>query len=170
MRGAVASDALLRPAGLSPSRPPLVVVCGAPGSGKSTYVRGRAAPDDLVLDLDDIITEIGGGSGWRHPSRVRWLPRALEERNRRLRALADSDAQRVWLIVGAARPEDRDFWASVLSAREVVVLMTPLAETLRRIDADPVRTLVRRQIRVGAVAWWVAYGAREGDTLVGVSP
>lgn len=30
----------------------VVIVNGAPGSGKTTYVRARKSPDDLVLDMD----------------------------------------------------------------------------------------------------------------------
>lgn len=40
----------------------IIVVTGAPGSGKSTYVRENAGRDDLVVDLDSISTAIQGGN------------------------------------------------------------------------------------------------------------
>lgn len=30
------------------------VICGPPGSGKTTWVRERARPGDLVWDFDDV--------------------------------------------------------------------------------------------------------------------
>lgn len=37
------------------------VISGPPGSGKSTYVQGRATSKDLVIDLDNIAQAIRGG-------------------------------------------------------------------------------------------------------------
>lgn len=39
----------------------VIVVTGAPGSGKSTYVRENASQQDLVVDLDSISAAIQGG-------------------------------------------------------------------------------------------------------------
>ncbi len=36
-----------------------VVVCGPPGAGKSTWVKGQAKPWDLVWDLDEVASVIG---------------------------------------------------------------------------------------------------------------
>jgi len=62
---------------------PVRVVCGPPASGKSHYVREKAGPGDVVIDLDTILRETGGaprGGGWGARQR------ALEERNRQERA------------------------------------------------------------------------------------
>src|SRR5690606_21260798 len=48
------------PEWLPPPLVPVVVVCGPPASGKSTYVAERATDADLVLDADAIACRMTG--------------------------------------------------------------------------------------------------------------
>jgi 5-methylcytosine-specific restriction protein A len=125
------------PSDIRPSAIPLTMVCGRPGSGKSTYVREHAAPGDTVIDLDLILASLSG-----EPEHAvvasRWLGPALEVRNRCLRALQSATAGRAWFVISAPDPGERQLWAERLGA-ELVVLETPLAECIRRIRADPAR-------------------------------
>ncbi|MCB2007567.1 MAG: HNH endonuclease, partial [Rhodoferax sp.] len=45
---------------LPASTVPVVVVCGPPGSGKSTYAQDHASPSDLVIDVDVIAARLSG--------------------------------------------------------------------------------------------------------------
>lgn len=143
------------PTDLEPSRIPLVIVCGPPGSGKSTYVRERIGPRDRLICLDTISQGITGLPEHETP---RWaLGRALYRRNAMLRGLAtDTRHERAWFIVSAPDPADRRKWSARLGG-QVVVMDTPLPECIRRIKADGTRRAEHheRMIRA-ATQWWEA--------------
>lgn len=144
------------PSDLKPSQVPLSMVCGPPGSGKSTFVRGAAGPRDIVIDLDQILSEISGQP--EHRADVQWLGRALDERNERLRALASARAEdhpKAWFIISVPDPSERAVWAQRLGA-EAIVMATPLAECVRRILADPARRGRTARMIDLAATWWAA--------------
>lgn len=143
------------PRDLQPSRIPLTIVCGPPGSGKSTHVRTHAGPNDRVICFDTIMAKISG-MGPHHQER-RYIGRVLDTRNAMLRKLAtDTKHDRAWFIVQAPDPAERRLWASRLGG-ELLVINTPLPECIRRINADPDRPDYRREIMIKtAWAWWDA--------------
>lgn len=125
------------PQGLEPSAIPVHVVCGSPGSGKTTYVRERANPGDVVVDLDDIIESLGGV---RYTDDVALRKRAMVKRADLLYGLANRDSGIGWVIVVAPTIEERMAWKKALGKLCTVhVLGTTRAECLRRIEHDPQR-------------------------------
>ncbi|MFP4539300.1 MAG: AAA family ATPase, partial [Dichotomicrobium sp.] len=164
-----ARDTVFMPAGLAPARPALVMVSGAPASGKSHYVGAHAKAGDVVIDLDAILAELTGAQGRAVVWDRELVRAALEERNARLRALAASDAERAWFIVTAARVELRDAWSDALKPRERVVCYAPLSVCKRRIAASPERGPIARQ-QIAAVERWHAaftYGAADRVVATG---
>lgn len=142
----------VRPSGLKPSAIPLTIVCGPPGSGKSTWVQDHASPGDIVIDLDDILVAVSGER--RHAVSKRWLPKALELRNGRLRALhTERAAGRAFFIVGAPAKDERDWWQSNLGG-QVVVLDVPADECLRRLADDPARAGLASRYAGTVREWW----------------
>lgn len=134
------------PAWLPAPAIPVTVVCGPPAAGKSTYVATHAAPGDLVIDLDEIVQDLTGTHG--HQLEAAPIDRALWERNRRLAALERAASGRAWFIVSAATQRERDFWASKLAAR--VVLLNPgERECIRRASGRTGRDHV-----AGVRAWF----------------
>lgn len=118
---------------------PVTVVCGPPGAGKVEYIRERATADDLVLDLDEIQSRIGGKP--RYAYGTEYLDAAIGERNRRLGALArPSRYRKCWLIVGAPTKRERRHWQEQLNA-DVVLLKPTMAECMARISLDPLRAV-----------------------------
>lgn len=102
---------------------PVIMVCGPSGSGKSTYVKRNAGPDDLVLDLDEILVRLSGQE--IHTDYDRYLKMAIQERNSRLGALSKEAKYRCcWLIVGAPTYSERRKWKESLDAK-VIILMPP---------------------------------------------
>lgn len=122
------------PIDLQPSAAPLTIVCGAPGSGKSYYVREHANPADIVIDMDVIKAELASTS--IYSALPAWTGPALEERNRLLRSLAlEARSVRAWFIVSAPEPAEQQWWQAQLGGA-VHVMDTDEDECIRRINAD----------------------------------
>lgn len=162
--GGFGSAAVLPP-GMRPSLVPLVVVCGAPGSGKSAWVADHAQPRDLVLDLDAIRARLGGARLYEAPEAT-YRP-AMEWRNARLMQLCRDPVPwpAAWLIASAPSPAARSWWRTKAGAR-VVVLGTELEVCLARIAADT-RRHEKAWHESAARAWWAAYRADPADEVVG---
>jgi len=142
------------PSDLKPSRIPLTIVCGPPGSGKSTYIRQHSEPTDLVIDLDAIMQRMSGQP--EHHTTTAYLKAAMEERNRQLRSLAtDTQHTAAWFIVSAPDPAERATWSKRL-AGDLVVIDAPLDECIRRIEADPARKGHTERMIKAATEWWRA--------------
>ncbi|WP_143413210.1 AAA family ATPase [Haematobacter genomosp. 1] len=157
--------AAIHPKWLKPSLVPLTIVCGPPASGKSTYVRNSKGPDDLVIDLDVIASDISGEPlrGW---NRSRWLNAALYRRNNMLGDLGGrgGDWPAAWLIVSEPKARHRDWWAVTLKPQQIVVMEVLETECMRRAAEDPGRDLLATEAAV--TRWWVEYDRRIGDVRV----
>jgi AAA domain len=141
----------------------VMLVCGPPASGKSTYVNAHAGPDDIVIDLDLIAREQGYGRN-RPQDEVGEL---LRKRNDRLAALASEPRERVaWIIIGAPSRALRQWWCAALgvSPENLIVLIPERAELHRRIRNDPDRKQVR-PLHVELIEKWFA---RERDNNPGM--
>ena len=153
------------PEWLRPSACNLTIVCGAPGSGKSTWVARHASDGETIIDLDVIRSDISGLPMYHGDAG--WLRASLAERNRRLACLASAPPdQKAWFIVSAPRAEDRQRWREILCPRRVVVIETQLDECLLRIRRDPRRSGMTADHMGAAVRWWRKYRRLEGETLV----
>lgn len=151
------------PEWLRPSEASLVIVCGAPGAGKSSWVRANATPGDVVIDLDEIGAQMCGTALHDWPrARIVEIGR---ERNRRLLTLSEPgmSGRNAWFIVSEPRAERRQWWQDKLKARRIVVLETPAVECIRRINSDGTRP---RTSGRSVEAWWRTYRRRPGDELL----
>ncbi len=119
------------PTWLQPSAVPLVIVCGPPASGKTTYVQQHARPGDVVISLDDILIGVQPGyEHWAADLDRATLKQAIRIRNARLKALASATAGRAWFIVSAPAPAERRWWRAQLGGR--IVLLDPGADECKR--------------------------------------
>ncbi|MGE0408865.1 MAG: AAA family ATPase [Amphiplicatus sp.] len=159
--GWVDRDDLYWPKDLKPSRPRLVIVAGAPASGKSTYVAERVQRGDLIINSDLEAQRLGVpafSENWG--DRVRML----KARNDRLRELATSNAERAWFMALLGRPEDRAHFAGLLKPAEIVVIFTPAEECARRIRAT--RPNAAEAMFQAVQRWHVNYCPRPGETTL----
>lgn len=147
-----------------PSTIPLVILCGPPAAGKSTYVMEHAASGDTVIDLDDIIAELYPDT----PRTREWKLRrnGLLTRNVRLASLTTAKHGHAWFCTGAPKPEDRMRWATMLKGR-VHVLATPLSTCIARIQADPSRRVGAAEQIQAARQWWEDYAPAPCDQPIG---
>lgn len=97
----------------------VVLICGAPCSGKSTLARQLAQPGDLVLDRDDMARRLGSPRRWMHE--YRYGMAAEQWMQRELRRLAWGFEGQAYVVRCLARGPERRALAATLRA-EVRVL------------------------------------------------
>jgi hypothetical protein len=124
--------ASFHPDWLEPSAVPLTIVCGPPCSGKTTYIREHAKPDDIVIDLDTIMMTLDPNyRHWTNGLYDSLLFRAVRVRNALLGSLERRTTGRAWFIVSAPAEAERKWWQSKLGG-EVVLLHPGVEECKRR--------------------------------------
>lgn len=151
---------------LRPSTVPLHIVCGPPASGKSTLVRLRCSPDDLILDLDEIAAGLSGLSS--HSWGRDWLAPALRSRNELLGRLSRSPCTwpAAWLIVSEPKAERRQWWRDTMKPTTITVLETDATICRARIRADAERASRREMWDSAVIRWWSRYDRRVGDEVI----
>ena len=133
---------------------PVTLVCGPPGSGKTTYVRQHMYPDDLVLDLDALCAALSGCQ--LHHAPVSILSFACEARDAILRRLESASRVRhAWVIACLPDASDRRAVAARLHA-SVLVCDVPAAECVARLAADATRP-PGSSLEAAVRDWWDAY-------------
>lgn len=146
----------LRPAAVS-----LTIVCGAPLSGKTTWVDQVRSVGDVVIDLDVIGSELCGTGLYDWP--LDRLNDVGRERNRRLLALAAEAPGSAWFIVGEASPTWRAWWSQTLRPDRIVVMETQRHDCMRRV-AHVDRG--GRDVASAIDKWWSEYRRRDGDWIM----
>lgn len=133
----------------------VVLVTGAPGSGKTTYAKQHARRTDLVIDLDDCFEDVCGVHG--HQADKRHLKAALRLRNHLLASLARKRDGTAYVIVGAPTKAEIEWWTRKLNA-EHIRIDTPQAECERRVG------LTRR---LAVVEWFEAAKRNDWRPCIG---
>lgn len=158
-------SSLLRP---SVRKPVCMVtlVCGAPGAGKTTWVRSQASLSDVVIDLDEIKARISGVPVHQTPNDIELLRKALIDRNKQLTELwLKRPDQRVFFITGSPEARERRFWRRMLGC-DVVVIDPGFHEVRERIRRDATRNGRRATMIRWAARWYREYTPDVEDTCL----
>ncbi|MCM1122028.1 MAG: AAA family ATPase [Eubacterium sp.] len=138
--------------------PNVFLVCGSPGSGKTTYVLGHKAQNDLVVDLDYICAALmGEGGGVRLDFRP-VLQTALEVRRLLYECIQQRRGkwERAFVVTATADALEMRRLAQELNAA-LVLIDTPLKDCIANIRSDPQRSKSRRKFERLAVEWHEKY-------------
>ena len=145
----------------------VVIVCGPPGSGKSTWAQEQAiGRDDIVIDLDVIKADATGTRIYeRQDDNAK--AQAIRERNSRLMQLHRKTTGFVYFIISGAKRSEREWWRDRLQAQRVVVIEVSEYECKRRIEQDSRRPELARKLHIMAAAnWWQRYERGAGEEVV----
>ena len=124
------------PRGVMPSAIPVVLVCGPPASGKTTYAKANSRPCDIIVDLDELRVSAGGEMWARDPTVDR---KAFALRNNIIHSLARQTEGVCYLIVTALSKDERWNWCKALGNVTLAVMPATEAQCIERIRAEPAR-------------------------------
>ena len=132
----------------------IYIVCGAPASGKSTYVKGKAKDSDLILDLDEIISGFSGMPIYSESEK--YIKVAIQKRNYILNNLNNMNYKTIYLIVSAPTRAERSHWKEQLDGT-VIMIATNENECYKRLDNDTRRSNNILKYRIAIKKWFNEY-------------
>lgn len=147
---------------------PVHIVCGPPGSGKSTWVKERAGIDDLVIDLDLLATALSVRGYLErdvHERPQSHVSYAIAARDAVLSSLASKRDVIAWVITSGARASDRQELRRRFDAQVTVLEVSPV-ECLTRLAKDERRRYQVEGMRDVIQRWWDEYRPAEGENRV----
>ena len=128
-----------------PRRSKVYLVCGAPASGKTTYVKQHKEPGDFVLDLDVLRQALGA------PAKISdcFQPQVMAIRDVLYQHIVFNKigAKTIWVIAGLPERQRRLDMARYLKA-ELIYMQTPKEECLKRAMNDPERQDKEQQRKI----------------------
>ena len=141
----------------------LILVCGPPGAGKSTYVARHWRKGDIVVDLDRLKEALSCLPGHEAPDHV--LPLALAAQAAVIECLrAGANINKAWIIACAPTGYARQDWVDRNSA-SIVMIETTVDVCVERTKERP-QPPGYRTWRDLAESWWQEYQPRDGDEIV----
>ncbi|MFA5305890.1 MAG: ATP-binding protein [Candidatus Babeliales bacterium] len=141
----------------------VIIVGGAPASGKSTYIKQHIKAGDMIWDYDEIIKALTGQELYNRPS---WsMDAALAIRDTLYKFIEESTkVKKAWIIASAPKREQRITLRQRFSA-EVIVMDPGIEVCLERIKQDarrPDKDMWNEAIK----QWYQEYERDEKDKVI----
>lgn len=115
------------------------IITGASCSGKTTFVRERLEPNDLILDIDDIWEIISGQPRYTKPNSLKPIVFAIREEIKDQVSKGAGTWRNAYIIESLPSAKDREREAQRYRAFnvEVITLDTSKEECLARLKLNP---------------------------------
>lgn len=135
----------LRPFGSTQGiKPKVFVVHGAPASGKTSYVMQHKGDNDVVFDFDKVMSALSGLPP--HQKNENLISYCTDIRSLIIkRALRSPKVDRTWIIATNVGGEMKGQLSDI--PVEYIHIDTPKEECLKRIEEDPERQPVAKELR-----------------------
>lgn len=130
------------------------IITGAPGSGKSTYVKKHKKDNDLVVDLDYICAALQLETNV-HRNHDSVLKAAICIRDSLYPFIANrwGDWCDCWIITAEADTRKLKDLESKVRATDTIEINVPVSECLRRIEKEQSRTMCAEDFKELARKW-----------------
>lgn len=136
----------------TPSRPwsgqhhrQVTLICGPPCAGKTTWAQHHAAPDDLIVDADQIAQNVGSPHPWNHNPHHLRLAQAHWWTT--VRDIGTRDTVTAWIIRCAPTAYERRRIAGIARATRTVILLPDHEVLMQRAASRPNPTLTLRTVQ-----------------------
>jgi hypothetical protein len=139
------------------------IICGSPGSGKTTYMRKRYDDGDLVVDVAWLFSALTGQHGPIKDSRL--VPYTLAMRDTLYDMLIKNNDVNAWVMAGAPKAEDRQALADKFGV-EVKLINKTRKQCLEQVMKDDERKADQKFYIWLVNDWFDNYTPRDADVLV----
>lgn len=140
--------------------PRLILVCGPPGAGKTTYVLEQKDPHDIVIDFDYLRAALLLSHPHQYEGFAVGLTMAAREAIYRSLSSYATPGQRIWVIETAPTQSERNKLRRLVPQAhcQTIIFNTPVEECKRRIVSDTKRSIERQLKQKESVdRWWKAF-------------
>lgn len=143
----------------------VIVICGSPGSGKSTYVENNMKDGDIRIDLDYIFQALSGLPLFHKPKnnycKSSMFSIVMKVYDVLLSELEKNRNVRAWIITSQTNRQKREELKNRFNAK-VIVLETPKEECIYRLKNDMRRDDGTDWQEV-IEKWWLMYEPNEDE-------
>lgn len=140
----------------------VIVLCGPPGAGKTTYCKKHWQYGDLIIDIDRLLPAITLDTYRYPPAHVLKYAVALQQAAYR-QAQKTYAYAKLWILTAAPARHQRDFFRSTLNA-DVIVIKPPKSTCIERCKSDPNRKVIDWSPVIND--WYTKYRPCPSDTVL----
>ena len=132
--------------------PPVHIIYGPPGSGKTTFALENMKRGDLILDMDLIFQALSGRGWYDKPREL--LPHVLSACDGTINALLGFDRVPAWLVINGKARAERDKLGGMFPGATFHHMDATAAACKKGIRADPRRAPAAWEMWDGRIDRW----------------
>lgn len=142
----------------------VTIVCGAPGSGKTTYAKSQMQEGDLIVDHDLLYQALSGLEYYNKP--IELFPYVWAAWDTVIEELISrQDIYRAWVVACLPNGDDRETLAYRLNAKVILIESLEFA-CINRIEKDSRRNKQARYWEKIIHKWFKDYTPRNEDVVI----